>query len=70
VLLIGNINALSEMMIAQSKRKAGSLDEYVAHKTTAVDLMKKEALAHNGKSQFPAMTFARGVQIGNIVQVM
>ena len=66
VLMIGNLDALEEMVIAQYKRSIGSFDEYTGHKGTAVDLMKKDALAHSGKSKVPGMTFRRGFWIGEV----
>lgn len=65
-LLIGNELALSEMMIAQERRRQDDFEAYVAHKQTAVDLMKKEALAHTGKSRVPSLTFQRGFPMGEI----
>jgi hypothetical protein len=66
VLIISNIVALQEMLIAQWKREAGNLDEYVVHKTTAVDLIKKESVAYNGKVRTPAMTFQKGFSLGEL----
>lgn len=66
ILIIGNILALQEMVIAQWKREAGALDEYAAHKATAVDLMKKESMSYNGKVRTPAMTFQRGFSLGEL----
>ena len=48
------------MCIAQYKRSVNSLEEYMAHKQTAVDLMNKEAVAHLGKTKTPAISFQRG----------
>jgi hypothetical protein len=64
VMLITNILALKSMLIAQWKREAGNLDEYAAQKLTAVDLMRKEAVAYTGKVRTPALTFQRGTSIG------
>lgn len=64
-LLIGNELALAEMMIAQWKRRVGELDEYAAHKTTAVDILRKEAMAQLGKSRIPAITFQKGFALGS-----
>lgn len=66
VLIISNIVALQEMIIAQWKREAGNIDEYIAHKTTAVDLLKKESVAYNGKVRTPALTFQRGFSLGEL----
>ena len=63
-MIISNVLALKEMMIAQWKREAGNLDEYSAHKLTAIDIMRKESVAYTGKVRTPAMTFARGTSIG------
>ncbi len=60
ILPISNEIALAEMCIAQYKRSVNSLEEYMAHKQTAVDLMNKEAVAHLGKTKTPAISFQRG----------
>jgi hypothetical protein len=65
VLIIGNELALVEMMIAQWKRQNGNVDEYASHKMVAVDLLRKEATAHNGKTRTPAITFSRGWGLGS-----
>lgn len=65
-LLIGNLPALKEMLIAVWKREAGNLDEYVAHKQTAVDLMAKEAMQYLGKTRTPSLSFSRGFPIGSL----
>lgn len=69
VLIIGNVLALKEMVIAQWKREAGALDEYAAHKQTAIDIMKKESLAYTGKVRIPALTFQRGGSVGTTAYV-
>lgn len=63
-LIISNINALSEMLIAQWKRMSGDLDEYSAHKATAVDILKKEAMGYLGKARVPAISYQRGFPLG------
>ena len=65
VLIIGNELALVEMMIAQWKRQNGNIDEYASHKMVAVDILRKEATAHNGKTRTPAITFSRGWGLGS-----
>lgn len=69
VLLISNILALKAMMIAQWKRDADDFVGYAAMKATAVDIMKKEALAYRGKVRTPAMTFQRGFSLGELPAV-
>ncbi|HEX2899822.1 MAG TPA: hypothetical protein VHS96_08900 [Bacteroidia bacterium] len=64
VLMISNILVLQEMLIAQALREQGDLEGYAVHKLTAVDLLKKESVAYNGKVRTPAMTFQRGFSIG------
>lgn len=59
VLIISNVLALKEIIIAQWKRESGNMDEYAAHKLTAVDIMRKEAVAYTGKVRMPALTFSR-----------
>lgn len=66
VMMIGNVLALGEMIIAQWKRQSGNLDEYSAHKATAVDLMRKESIAYTGKVRMPALTFQRGAALGTM----
>jgi hypothetical protein len=66
VLMISNILALKEIVIAQWKRESGNGDDYILHKTTAVDILKKEAVAYNGKVRTPAMTFQRGFSLGEL----
>jgi hypothetical protein len=64
VLIIGNTNALKCMMIAQWKRDAGDYDAYAVQKAQAVDILRKEATAYNGKSRTPAISFTRGFPLG------
>lgn len=64
-LIISNLPALKEMVIAVWKREADNLESYAAHKQTAVDLMKKEANAYRGKSRIPALSFQRGCAMGS-----
>jgi hypothetical protein len=66
VLIISNLPALKAMMIAIWKRDASALDEYAAMKVTAVDILKKEAMAYRGKSRNPALTFTRGFSVGEL----
>lgn len=63
ILMIGNLNALEEMIIAQWKRLSDR-DEYALHKTEAIVLMRAEAQAYLGKSRVPAIQFQRGFSIG------
>ncbi len=65
VLIVSNIEALKEMVIAQWKRTADSLQSYMAHKQTAINLMNKEAESYRGKSRIPGLTFQRGFAIGS-----
>ena len=55
----------TEIMIAQWKRQNGNIDEYASHKMVAVDILRKEATAHNGKARTPAITFSRGWGLGS-----
>lgn len=66
VLIIGNVLALKEMIIAQQKRESNSLDEYAAHKQTAIDIMKKESISYTGRVRMPALTFQRGASLGSL----
>jgi hypothetical protein len=65
VMIISNANAIGEMVIAQWKRKSDNLQSYMAHKQTAIDIMKKEALAYRGKARLPGISFQRGFSIGS-----
>lgn len=66
VLMISNIIVLQEILIAQAKREEGDLEAYAAHKITAVDILKKEAVAYNGKVRNPAFSVQRGFSIGSL----
>ena len=63
ILMIGNLNALEEMIIAQWNRKSDR-QIYALHKTEAVVLMRAEAQAYYGKSRIPAIQFQRGFALG------
>ena len=65
VLIVSNLPALKEMVIAQWKREADNLQSYMTHKQTAVSLMNKEAESYRGKSRIPGITFQRGFAIGS-----
>lgn len=65
ILMIGNLNALEEMIIAQWKRLSDR-DAYALHKTEAIVLMRAEAMAYYGKSRVPAIQFQRGFSLGAI----
>jgi hypothetical protein len=69
-LLISNLPALCEMVIAQYKRDADDMASYSAHKATAVDLMVKEANSYRGKSRIPGLTFQRGFAIGSDIPAL
>lgn len=64
VLMISNVLALKSIMIAQWKREAGNYEAYAAMKLTAVDIMRKEAMAYRGKTRAPTLTFQRGFSLG------
>jgi hypothetical protein len=66
VLMISNLPALKAMIKAIWKRDADAFDEYAALKLTAVDLLKKEAMAYLGKSRVPSLTFQRGFSLGEL----
>ena len=70
VLIISNLPALKEMVIAQWKRDADNLQSYMAHKQTAISLMNKEAEAYRGKSKIPGLTFQRGFAIGSNIAAL
>ncbi len=63
ILMIGNLNALEEMIIAQWKRLSDR-EAYALHKTEAIVLMRAEAMAYYGKSRVPAIQFQRGFSLG------
>lgn len=66
VLMISNLPALRVMMMAIGKRDAGNFDEYSVLKTTAVNLLQKEAAAYRGKARTPSFVFQRGFAIGSV----
>ena len=70
VLIISNLPAIKEMVIAQWKRDADSLQSYMAHKQTAISLMNKEADAYRGKVRLPGITFQRGFAIGSNIAAL
>jgi hypothetical protein len=70
VLIISNLPAIKEMVIAQWKRDADSLQSYMAHKQTAISLMNKEAEAYRGKVRLPGITFQRGFAIGSNIAAL
>lgn len=69
-LIISNLPALREMVIAIWKRDSDDQENYLLHKGTAVDLMKKEAAAYRGKSRIPSLTFQRGFAIGGNIPAL
>lgn len=67
--MCGNIPALKKMVQAVWYGDAGDHDKYIAYKSVAVDILKKEATAYRGKSRVPALTFRRGFGMGVIPSV-
>lgn len=65
VLIVGNVPALKEMVIAQYKRLS-DLEEYRLHKGESIALMRGEAKAYYGKSRIPALSMQRGFGIGHM----
>jgi len=63
-LMIGNVTALEAMIIAQQKASIGAIDEASAQVSRAVQLMKEDGIAHQGKSKVPSLTFQRGFNVG------
>lgn len=70
ILMISNLPALKEMVIASWKRDADNMPDYMAHKQTAVDLLKKEAMSYRGKSRIPGLTFQRGFAVGSNIPAL
>ena len=68
ILIIGELNALEEMIIAQWKRLSDR-DAYALHKTEAIVLMRADAMAYYGKSRVPAIQFQRGFSLGAVQYV-
>lgn len=66
VLIISNSLALGEMMVAQWKRTAGNIPEYLVHRKSAIDLLQQEAMGYTGKRRIPAMTFGPGFGLGQV----
>lgn len=65
LLIISNLPALKEAVIAIWKRESDDYEGYAAHWAIAVNLMKAEAMGYRGKSRVPALTFQRGYGIGS-----
>lgn len=65
ILIIGELNALEEMIIAQWKRLSDR-DAYALHKTESVVLMRADAMAYYGKSRVPAIQFQKGFSLGAV----
>lgn len=63
-LMISNVIALGEMMIAQWYRTLPDQSEFPVHKASAIDILRKEAMAYMGKSRTPGLTFSRGFPVG------
>jgi len=63
ILMIGNLNALEEMIIAQWKRLTDR-EDYILHKREAIALMRAESQAYYGKSKVPAIQFQKGFSLG------
>jgi hypothetical protein len=70
VLMISNLNALKEMVIAQWKRDSDNIQSYMAHAQTAVQIMKDEALAYRGQSRIPGIQFQRGFALGSNIPAL
>lgn len=67
--MFSNEIAVCEMMIAQYKRQVNAGDEYAMHKQTAIDILRKESIAHLGKTNTPAITFSRGFGIFSDISI-
>ena len=65
VLIIGNVPALREMVVAQFKREADNAESYAPHMQSALAIMRAEALAYRGKSRIPGLTFQKGFAVGS-----
>ncbi len=64
VLIIGNLPALREMVVALWKRDSDAWDDFNLHKANAVDILRKEATGYLGKARTPAISFQRGFALG------
>lgn len=69
VLMISNLPALRNMVRAIWKRDADNIESYSALKTTAVDILNKEAMGYRGKVRTPALVFQRGFADGALPYV-
>ena len=67
--MFSNEVAVAEMMIAQYKRQVNSGEEYAMHKQTSIDILRKESIAHLGKTNTPAVTFSRGFGIFSDISI-
>ena len=64
-LLIPNIDALENMIIAQAKRKAQKADEYQIFKNLAINCLVEEANSYNGKQQSSVIKFSKDFALGD-----
>jgi hypothetical protein len=64
-LLIPNVDALENMIIAQTKRKAQKAQEYQTFKSLAINCLVEEANSYNGPAQSPIIKFSKDFAAGD-----
>lgn len=66
VVIISNVQAMRNMIMAIQKSSVSDFQGYAAYKTAAVDIMNKEAKSYRGNIRTPALTFQRGSPMGEV----
>lgn len=70
LLLIPNIDALENMILAQQKRRAQEIQDYMAFKNLAIANLKEEAKSYNGYSQSPVIKLSQGFGVGDFENII
>ncbi len=69
-LMIPNIDALENMIIAQAKRRAQKPQEYQIFKNLAVNCLTEEANSYNGKSHQPFLKMSKDFGLGDFEAII
>jgi hypothetical protein len=64
--IISNLNAMEALMRAVQAREDNDAQGYVTWRQTAKAILTEEAVAYEGRSKAPAISFGRGFSIGEI----
>ena len=65
IAIISNVPAMKAMMMAVAHKDTNKWQEYNAYKSTASEIMRKEAISYRGKIKGPVLTFSRGTNFGH-----